>query len=372
MEVAPPAPNADHSASAAMGMMPQPSPGWKNSHTEASAVAPIRVSAVVCTHNRTALLQRAIESLVRQVSAPFEMLVIDNAPADDATRILVAREYPRVHYFLERIPGLDFARNRALSEAKGDVVAFLDDDAVAEPDWIAATERAFATAPRLGACTGRVMALGSGSEGERLFEANGGFERGTRPIRLPADASSRLFGRRVPLIAWSISVGSGCSMAVRREAVLDLGGFDEALDLGAALPGGGDLDVLWRLLDAGYEVLYDPEVKARHEHRPDRASAARQIIGHNRALIAWLTKCAARARGKNRLEIVAFLLWRLAKPGVRLAMRAAGKDPLPASVLLRLWGNCWAGLTAYGPARRVAEQRRQQGSAVDTAPRSQC
>ena len=81
--------------------------------------------------------------------------------------------------------------------------------------------------------------------------------------------------------------------------VIDLGGFDEALDMGDALPGGGDLDILWRILIAGFEVLYEPSVQALHEHRSEADAAARQIIGHHRALIAWLTKCFSAPEVRN-------------------------------------------------------------------------
>jgi hypothetical protein len=84
--------------------------------------------------------------------------------------------------------------------------------------------------------TGRVEALTLETEAQRLFEANGGFGRGLERVRLPEDARRPLHGRRAPLIAWAVSVGSGCSLAVRRELALGLGGFDEALDLGEVLP----------------------------------------------------------------------------------------------------------------------------------------
>ncbi|CAN5681502.1 hypothetical protein BH23GEM3_BH23GEM3_08110 [soil metagenome] len=318
------------------------------------------ISAAICTRDRPEQLRRALQSLVSQQIAPREILVVDNAPTTDATRQLVAREFPHVRYLHEPVPGLDFARNRALALAATDIVAFLDDDAVADVNWVGATIAAFTARPRLGACTGMVNALGSGTEGERLFEANGGFARGTEQILLPAAAGGRLSGRSAPLIAWSISVGSGCSMAVRRQMVLDLGGFDEALDLGAALPGGGDLDIFWRILDAGFEVLYEPSVSARHEHRPERSAAIGQITGHNRALVAWLTKSAARARGRRRFSVLVFLGWRLIKPGFRIARRAVGRDPLPLPALLQLWGSGWAGLWSYPRAKKLARQRRQE------------
>jgi GT2 family glycosyltransferase len=319
----------------------------------------LRVSVAVCTHARTATLARALESLMAQRPVVPEILVVDNAPPDEATHDLVTGLYPAVRYVREPVQGLDFARNRALATATGEVVAFLDDDAVADPGWAAALGTVFAADAAVAVCTGRVEALGEGTEGERVFEANGGFSRGLGRIRLPADAGQPLHGRPVPLIAWAVSVGSGCSYAVRRTTALALGGFDEALDLGVALPGGGDHDLLWRALRAGHSVVYEPAALAWHEHRPQAAGAHAQIVGHQRALLAFLSKHLVGGDGGARGPLAGYLVWRLLKPGLRLVRRAAGRDPLPAPVLARMWWNCWAGLVAYPGARRLARARRE-------------
>jgi GT2 family glycosyltransferase len=312
------------------------------------------VAAVICTRDRPAQLRRAIASLVAQSPPAREILVVDNAPSSEEARHIVEREFPGVRYLREPRAGLDVARNRALGETEAEVVAFLDDDAVAEADWVGATARAFAADPSLALCLGRVEALTLGSPGARLFEANGGFGRGGAPVRVGRGLPRR--GR--PLIAWSVAIGSGCSMAIRRDVALRLGGFDDALDLGPELPGGGDLDMIWRVLEAGHTGIYEPAVRAKHEHRATEAGAIHQIIEHNRSLIAVLVKAFGAARGGSRVMIAAFLGWRLAKPGVRLLARAAGRDPLPARALLRLWAGCWRGLGTYRHALRVAEQRR--------------
>lgn len=318
----------------------------------------IRLTAAVCTHGRPAQLARALDSLLAQRPAPAEILVVDNAPPDDATRTLLAEQYPEVRYIAEPVLGLDFARNRALHGAQGEVVAFLDDDAVAAEGWAGALAAVFDSDPGVAVCTGRVEALGQETEGERLFEANGGFSRGLHSIRLPADAGAPLHGRHAPLIAWAVSVGSGCSYAVRRSVALELGGFDEALDLGAALPGGGDHDLLWRALQAGHSVVYEPSALAWHEHRPEAEGVHRQVVGHQRALLAFLSKHLVRPGGSARGSLAGYLAWRLLKPGVRLVRRAVGRDPLPAPVLARMWWNCWVGLVAYPRARRLARERR--------------
>jgi GT2 family glycosyltransferase len=319
----------------------------------------LRITAAVCPRNRPDQLGRALDSLVGQSPSPAEVLVIDNAPVDSSTANLVARRFPEVRYLCEPIPGLDFARNRALQAATGDVVAFLDDDAVAGPGWCEALRLVFETRPNVAVCTGRVEPLVLETPAQLLFERNGGFGRGDRPIRLPEDAGRALHGLPAPLIAWAVSVGSGCSYAVRRATALALGGFDEALDLGDPLAGGGDHDLLWRVLEAGWLVEYQPAALAWHEHRRDLTSVYNQIIGHQRAVLAFLIKHASRASFRSGAPLLAYITWRLLKPGVRLLRRGIGRDPLPTSVLLRMWWNCWAGLGAYSRARGVARSRRE-------------
>jgi GT2 family glycosyltransferase len=322
----------------------------------------VRLSAAVCTRERPRLLERALDSLLRQSVPPAEILVVDNAPAGEETRSLVGSRFPSIRYVAEPVPGLEFARNRALVAARHEVLAFLDDDAVADVAWTGALLRVFETEPRVAVCTGRVEPLGLNTPGERLFEANGGFSRGLERIVLPDQADRPLHGRQAPLIAWAISVGSGCSYAVRRDVALALGGFDEALDMGVPLPGGGDHDLLWRALRAGHAVVYEPQALAWHEHRAEAAAACDQIVGHQRAILAFLAKHLVADRG-GRPALAGYTGWRLAKPGVRLVRRALGRDPLPALVLLRMWWNCWLGLVAYPRARRLARERRDRYAA---------
>ena len=325
------------------------------------------ICATICTHNRTDVLHRALNSLTAQSVSPAEILVVDNAPANDTTRILIQEHFPSVRYVLESVPGLNFARNRALRETKQEIVAYMDDDAVADHNWVAATTAVFAESSSIAICTGNVEPLSLETEGQRLFEAQGGFGRGETRIHMPEDAlHMHMHGLRAPLIAWSLAIGVGCSLAVRREIISALGGFDEALDMGAVLPGGGDVDIIWRTLDAGKEVVYDPLVRVKHEHRRDLDVVQEQILGHRKAEIAFLVKSAQAARGGGSMEIRAFLLWRLLKPGLRLVRRLAFKgDPLPAAILWRMWGASWCGLTTYDAATRLAHQRAARSAGKD-------
>lgn len=322
-----------------------------------SATSAVAITVAICTRDRPEELERLLRSIAGQSRQPHEVLIVDNAPATARTRHLVSQEFPSCRYVREPVPGLDFARNRAFREATGDVLAFIDDDAVANADWVEASERVFAESACIAVCMGKVDALSLEHEGARLFEANGGFARGSHRIHLPPGAGPRPPGPPRPLIAWSIGAGSGVSMAIRKGVLADLGGFDEALDMGAALPGGGDLDILWRVLEAGHEIVYEPRVGARHEHRRERSAVEMQILEHNRALIATLTKLVCTSGWRWKASILGFLLWRLVKPFKRLLYSVVGKDPLPPSLLWRLVLHTWRGLAAYPAARRLAAER---------------
>jgi GT2 family glycosyltransferase len=321
------------------------------------------IGAAVCSRSRPAQLARALRSLQAQHLPLEEILVVDNNPGDGRTR-QAAAEAPGVRYCAEPVPGLNFARNRALRELQTPLIAVLDDDAVADRRWAEQFAETFAQHPSVGVCTGRVEPLALETEAQRLFEVNGGFSRGLTAVHLPADARRPLHGRPAPLIAWAVSVGNGASFALRRETALAVGGFDEALDLGPALPGGGDLDMFWRMLCAGHELRYAPQAVAWHEHRQDLAQLAAQLAGHQRALVAFLCKSAVASPGWARLEASGFLAWRLLKPGARLLGRLAGRDPLPAPLLWRMWAHAWAGLVSYPLGRRIASRRRRAGAAA--------
>lgn len=145
--------------------------GWN----EAASVPPTATVAV-CTRDRTDDLRRCLDALRTLPDDGQEVLVVDNCPSSDATRDLVAR-YPGVRYVREERAGLDIARNRALHEARGDVVAFTDDDAAADPGWLRALLRNFGD-PRTLCVTGLTMPLELETEAQEWFERTSSFGRG--------------------------------------------------------------------------------------------------------------------------------------------------------------------------------------------------
>jgi glycosyltransferase involved in cell wall biosynthesis len=301
------------------------------------------LAAAVCTRGRPAALARAVRSLIAQSEPLAEILIIDQAQPGEPSAALIAAELgsyvAAVRYVREMRPGPGAARNRALRMCRHPFLAFLDDDAIAHGAWSAQLRRTFDD-PAVAACTGRVESRSdAGAAGSRI-EVHGGSGR----VVLPRDAAGRLNGRRMPLIAWAVSVASGCGLAVRVDAALAAGGFDEQLDDGDALRGAGDHDLLWRLLLAGRSVVSEPQAVAWREQRAGAAEAS--VAGRQRGVVAFLVKSLARAPRRHAPGVVVFLAWRLMEPGARLVRRAAGRDPLPARALLAMWLDCCRGLAA--------------------------
>lgn len=245
------------------------------------------LSIAICTRNRAPRLARLLRSLIQlereQLFASVEIIVVDNDSTDETEATV--RACGDVRYLHERRAGLDFARNGALREATGDLIAYLDDDVVVDLGWLKGLATAWASRPDAGGFTGLVLPFRLDTQAQWLFERRGGFRRGFRRREFRAqDHDSPLF----PLGAGV--VGAGCNMAFDRRLLLHLGGFDEALDTGAPLPGGGDLDIFYRVLRSGRTMVYEPQLAVFHEHRETMEELERQYWSWGLGHMAFLAK----------------------------------------------------------------------------------
>jgi len=203
----------------------------------------------------------------------------------------------RLRIVPEPVRGLSAARNTALREARGALVAFTDDDAVPEPTWIAHLLEVFA-ADRTGAVTcvtGRVLAAGTATDEQQWFEDLGIFDKGDRrtvwTLENSAPAELGALGKRSIFFPYTAGeMGSGNNMAFRTDALRRLGGFDEALGAGTPARGAEDLDAFRRIVLAGHVLVYTPDAVVRHHHRDTYAGLRRQLFGYGVGMAASLTK----------------------------------------------------------------------------------
>ncbi|MFE1026763.1 glycosyltransferase [Streptomyces sp. NPDC058818] len=257
------------------GAPPEPSP------------RPPSASVVVATRERADQLARALDSLLAQDHPDFEIVVVDNAPVTEETRELVERKYgERVRYVCEPVPGLAIAHNRGLAVVRGAVVAFTDDDVVADPRWLTELTAPFAADPRLGCATGLILPARLRTPAQVLLESHGGFAKGFTPRTYdpehpPADE---------PLFPFTAGrFGSGANMAFRTDVLRAVGGFDPATGAGTRARGGDDLYGFVRVLAQGQRLRYAPHALVWHHHRETWRDLEAQAYGYGAGLTAYLT-----------------------------------------------------------------------------------
>lgn len=237
-----------------------------------------------------AQLERCLRSLLMQRRAEFEIVVVDNRPATGNTRHTVSRvaaDDPRVRYVSEGRAGLSVARNRGLSETDAELVAFTDDDVVADPGWLDWLLAPFED-PGVGAACGMVLPLELETEAQKRFEGYLGFSRGVR--RRTYDLES---GRKagIPFYPFLADIfGSGNSMAFRRAELEATGGFDPALGAGSPTHAGEETYAFSDAILRGRRIVYEPRALSWHEHRRDCDALRQQIFGYGVGVGALITK----------------------------------------------------------------------------------
>jgi glycosyltransferase involved in cell wall biosynthesis len=248
------------------------------------------VTIVVCTRNRPELLSGCLRSLQNVSHSPIEILVVDNAPGEGRTREIVTevqRDDRRVRYTCEPRPGLSSARNRSLAEARFEIVAFTDDDVLADAGWPSAIASGFAADPDATCITGLVLSSALDTVSERYFDGRYPWGEAFEPRRYDLTAH-RHPSQLYPYTAGMF--GTGANFAVRRSAAIRLGGFDLLLGAGSSARGGEDLDWFLRNILAGGRICYLPAAFVWHRHRTDTRALREQIYSYGHGLGAYLAK----------------------------------------------------------------------------------
>ncbi|MBI2955066.1 MAG: glycosyltransferase family 2 protein [Chloroflexi bacterium] len=333
---------------------PRSKPGKRQRATSRFDSPPANVSAscsvIVCTRDRTEDLAQCLDSLARLKSRKQEIIVVDNAPSNRATEDFV-REYQLRHpvrYVLERRPGLDIARNRGVLEARGEVVAFTDDDCIVDESWLAAILSHYDD-PEVACVTGLIAPWEVETRAQEQFEFHyGGMSRGLIPFTMDFTQIRATDAGRA---------GAGANMSFRRSILLDIGLFNEALDCGMPTQSGGDSYAFYKVLSAGYKIAYEPGALVWHRHRRDDEHLKKQIYGYGVGITSHLVACLVEDHDLGALMTMWNLLrhWHL----WRFIGKARGQLDVPLTLLVaELWG-FFVGLWAYHAAKKVAAKSRQ-------------
>ncbi|RUS42677.1 glycosyltransferase family 2 protein [Cohnella sp. AR92] len=261
----------------------------------------MRASVAICTHNRASDVREALLSLAPQrFGDSFEVIVVDNGSTDQTAQTV--QEFGRtasfpVHYVYEGRLGLSVARNRAIREAKGEFILFLDDDAVASPDWIGGIVSVFDKDPKIGCVGGRIEPAWEGEAPDWLPEEN-------RSLYTILDYSAEVREMRDSAMPY------GANVAFRRSIFDSMAMFREDLGrVGSNLLSSEESELIERIRGK-YSVYYTPHASVLHKiprSRMNRKWLLRRIYwqGVSRAVSS---RSKARVLAESLLKVPAFVL----------------------------------------------------------------
>ena len=215
-----------------------------------------RVSVVVCSHDGSRTIRDCCEGL-RELDYPdFEVIVVDDGSTDSTAA--VAEEHG---FRVIRTPhrGLSSARNTGLAAATGEIVAYLDDDARPDPDWLSHLAESFARSAHVGVGGPNLSPAGDGPVAQCVARSPGN----PTHVLLTDEEAEHL---------------PGCNMAFRRRALEAIGGFDPRFRRA-----GDDVDVCWRLRELGWTLGYSPAATVWHHRRSSVAAYLKQQRGYGQA-----------------------------------------------------------------------------------------
>jgi len=213
----------------------------------------ISVSVVVCTYNRPQLLGMCLESLVGQNcdSCRYEVIVVNNGSSDNTQEIIdyYRNGYTNVRGVYEAAQGLSHARNRGWREAEGIYVAFIDDDAVAGPEWVGSIMDFIGRRPDIGVFGGPYTA----------------FSLIDYPDWFPPEYGALDYGEEERPINVGIEWITGSNMVIRKALFLEYGGFDVRLGMsGSTIAYGEEIRFILTMSEQGEQVYYVPAIKVAH------------------------------------------------------------------------------------------------------------
>jgi glycosyltransferase involved in cell wall biosynthesis len=213
------------------------------------------ISVVVCTFERAADLRRMLQSFFHQkflAEIEFELLVIDNNSRDNTAAIVHEfSSYPNIKYFFEAKQGLNFARNRGVAEAKGQIVSFLDDDVLVNENWLVSLKRSFEETDA--DVVGGRVSLVFDVPPERWFK--GLFRICLAEVDLGTSRKELDNGDRL----------YGANLSFRQKVFESVGNFEAGLDrCGNEMLSGGETELVRRIVAHKGKVIYDPRVFVEH------------------------------------------------------------------------------------------------------------
>lgn len=269
------------------------------------------VSVVIPSRDRPEMLARCLASVRQSLRPGDELVVVDSASHDAAAVAGVAARFDARLIRCDE-PGVDLARNAGWPATSHPIVLFADDDVVVDPGWVDAFCGCARRHPESAFLTGWI---GVPDGQERGYE-----------VAIKDDAQPALLDRSTRGV-----LGHGASLAVRREALESVGGWDEALGSGGRFQSSPEVDLFDRLLATGRTGRFCPEARAWHDQWRAGGDIVRLHLRYGTGAGARLAKLIRTDRQRFR-HVARECLWDWGLVSVLQHLRE--RDPRRALVAL--------------------------------------
>jgi GT2 family glycosyltransferase len=331
---------------------------------EPSLAAGNIVSVVVATFDRPDDLRICLRALQAQQTAhQVEVIIVDNHPASGLTAPVVA-EFPGFVLINEPRQGLAYARNAGFLASRGEIIVTTDDDVTTPPDWLETLVAPFAQ-PEVMVVTGNTLPLALETQAQQLFEAYGGLGRGAEAKQVSGEWFRSFRFQAVP--TWRLGATANAAFRATIFSHPEIGLMDEALGPGMPSGVGEDTYLFYKVLKAGYTLVYEPNAVVWHKHRREMRALRRQIYDYSKGHVAYHLTTWLRDGDQRALFHVCCLLppWRILQLGRLFWRQLRGDNPYSVSLLLlEMRGNLAGPMGLWLSRRRVAREGRSAAGRI--------
>jgi glycosyltransferase involved in cell wall biosynthesis len=297
----------------------------------------VDISAIICTYQNPTLLEGAIRTLLDQTLSAdrYEIVVVDNNSQDDTpnvVRMIADRSYTTVRYILETRRGLSYARNSGVEASRGEIVAFLDDDAEADKHWLSVLLQAYDGNPDIWAVGGKILPIWHTTDRPEWWRDE--FLGWLSLVDWGDEPKPLVWPERI--------LGTNCSF--RKSIFSEVGHFDPRLGRrGRSLLGHEETEVQQRIHLSNKIVHYEPNAIVHHHVPPERLTDDyffRRQFGASRSGMALMVKQQGGLRALRPVLIDVLLIARRVLMIARTVRRSSAQASFNHKRMLwHYWGH---------------------------------
>lgn len=207
------------------------------------------ISIIIPSKNRPILISKCVQSILQSNARKYDIIVVDQSTTKETIHCIKQLYDSRLHFVQHKVSGKSAALNNGISVAKGEILAFTDDDCIVSTEWLSQIHKSFAQHPDIAVIFGRTLPFQAQKHREQIC---------------PCTFSSRTPKMITRPCVHYRNIGFGNNMAIRKKFLDEVGGFKTWLGPGSIGSNAEDAEIALRILTKGHKILYNPKALIYH------------------------------------------------------------------------------------------------------------